>query len=51
MLFYELQNIDTLSSHFRAEDKQGTRQDIGTTDDDREFEETLKSIKKSCTIQ
>lgn len=51
MLFYELQNINDLSSKFRAENKQGARQDIGTTEDDREFEETLKTIKKSCSIQ
>lgn len=51
MLFYELQDIDELSGRFRAEDRQGTRQEIGTTEDDREYEETLKNIKKSCTIQ
>lgn len=48
MLFYELQNIDKLSSTFRAQNKQGTRQDDGTADDDKEYEETLK---KSCLIQ
>ena len=51
MLFYELQNIEGMSHKFRAEDKQGARQDIGTTEDDREYEETLKTIKKSCSIQ
>lgn len=52
MLFYELQNIDSLSGQFRAQDRQGkAHQDICTTEDDREYEETLKTINKSCCIQ
>lgn len=51
MLFYELQNIEEKANMFRAENRQGTRQDIGSTEDDKEFEETLKTIKKSCSIQ
>jgi len=52
MLFYELQNIGGMSGRFRAPDRQGkSHQDIGTTEDDKEFEETLKSIKKNCSIQ
>lgn len=51
MLFYELQNIDELVGRFRAEDRQRARVDIGPTEDDKEFEETLKDIKKTCAIQ
>ena len=51
MLFYELQNIEEMSNRFRAVDRQGTQQEIGLTDDDREFEETMKNIKKTCVIQ
>ena len=51
MLFYELQDIEGLAGRFRAEDIQATRVDIGCTEDDREYEETLKTIKKTCAIQ
>lgn len=51
MLFYQLQNIGEMGDQFRAENRQGKAQDIGTTEDDREFEETLKTIKKTCVIQ
>ena len=51
MLFYELQNIEEMSSRFRAVDKQGKTQELGVTDDDKEFEETMKTIKKTCVIQ
>lgn len=50
MLFYELQDIDQLAGRFRAQDRQANM-DTGPTDDDKEFEETLKTIKKSCAIQ
>jgi hypothetical protein len=49
MLFYELQNIEELSGRFRAQVKQQRlSEDTGPTEDDREFEETLK---KTCAIQ
>lgn len=51
MLFYELQNIEEMSNRFRAANRQGSKQEIGVTDDDREFEETMKSIKRTCVIQ
>lgn len=51
MLFYELQNIDELSGQFRAQDRQGTREDIGVTEDDQEYDKTIKDIKKDCVIQ
>lgn len=48
MLFYELQNIDELAGGFHADNRQGACVEIGQTEDDREFEETLK---KTCAIQ
>ena len=50
MLFYQLQDLDNYFDRFRAT-KHGKRQELGSTDDDREFEETLKSLRKACVIQ
>ena len=50
MLFYQLQGLDNYFDKFRAS-KHGKRQELGSTDDDREFEETLKSLRKACVIQ
>ena len=50
MLFYQLQGLDQYIDKFRAT-KHGKRQELGSTDDDREFEETLKSLRKACVIQ
>ena len=50
MLFYQLQGLDQYLDKFRAT-KHGKRQELGSTDDDREFEETLKSLRKACVIQ
>ena len=50
MLFYQLQDLDKYFDRFRAT-KHGKRQELGSTDDDREFEETLKSLRKACVIQ
>lgn len=51
MLFYELHGLDKDYNRFRAKRSGGKGQDIGSTEDDREFEETLKSLRKSCSIQ
>ena len=50
MLFYQLQGLEQYFDKFRAT-KHGKRQELGSTDDDREFEETLKSLRKACVIQ
>ena len=48
LLFYQLEGLE--HQQFRAK-KQGKKQDIGRTEDDREFEETLKSLRSRCCIQ
>ena len=49
MLFYQLQGLDPLSC--RAAKQHGAKQELGKTEDDREFEETIKKLQKSCCIQ
>ena len=51
MLFYELQGLDKEYNRFRVQKSGGKGQDIGSTEDDREYEETLKTLRKSCSIQ
>ncbi len=48
LLFYELQDLDY--NKFRGQRSGAKGQDVGA-DDDREFEETLKNLRKSCSIQ
>ncbi len=48
LLFYELQDLDY--NKFRGQRSGAKGQDVGA-DDDKEFEETLKNLKKSCSIQ
>ena len=48
MLFYELRGLEY--DRFRAE-KQGKRQDIGNTEDDKMFDEALKGLRSRCCIQ
>lgn len=50
MLFYQLQGLENHFDKFRAM-SHGKRQELGRTDDDREFEETLKTLRKACVIQ
>lgn len=50
MLFYQLQGLEKYFNKFRAT-KHGKRQELGSTEDDREFEETLKTLRKACVIQ
>lgn len=50
MLFFELQDLKDHYDEFRAK-KMGKKQDIGNTEDDKEFEETLKSLRSRCCIQ
>ena len=50
MLFFEVHGLAERLSEFRAK-KKGKKQDIGSTEDDKEFEETLKNLRSRCCIQ
>lgn len=52
MLFYELQNIADFANQFQAAEKQGVQPDTSATEDDRDYDETIKNIKKNnCSLQ
>ena len=51
MLFYEMKDLDHYYKLFRAQEKGGKRQDIGSTEDDKAFEETLRNLSRKCCIQ
>lgn len=50
MLFYEQQGLERHYDCFRAK-KGGKRQDIGSTEDDRMFDEQMKRFTSHCCIQ
>ena len=50
LLFYEMNGLNQYSDLFRAR-KGGKKQDIGSTEDDRAYEETLRNLSKKCCIQ
>ena len=50
LLFYEMKDLDHYYNLFRAE-KGGKRQDISSTEDDKAYEETLRTLSKKCCIQ
>lgn len=50
MLFYEQQGLERHYDCFRAK-KGGKCQDIGSTEDDRMFDEQMKRFSSHCCIQ
>ncbi len=48
LLFYELQGLDY--KNFRVKKSGSKGQDVGA-DDDKDYEESLKNLRKSCSIQ
>jgi hypothetical protein len=45
-----MKDLDHYYNLFRAQ-KEGKRQDIGSTEDDKAYEETIKHLRQKCCIQ